>query len=184
MPDREASNYLDVLAGWACRAQLDELPAAVIERARWIVADCLPLTAAGMQAPEMRAFADQQLAADPKGDATVIGLGRRTDPKTAAMLNGTAGTWLEMVEENIYAKGLPAIQVVPAALAYAEQHRVSGRDLLTAIIVGYEAGCRISRATKTKMAIHPSGTFGTICAAVAAARLARAKAETMREILN
>ncbi|HEX6008005.1 MAG TPA: MmgE/PrpD family protein, partial [Burkholderiales bacterium] len=116
--------------------------------------------------------------------ATVIGCGRRTDPKTAAMLNGTAGTWLEMVEENIYAKGLPAIQVVPAALAYAEHRRASGRDLLTAIVVGYEAGCRISRATKTKMAIHPSGTFGTICAAVAAARLAGANVDAMREILN
>src|SRR5262249_14304624 len=85
---------------------------------------------------------------------------------------------------NIYAKGLPAIQVVPAAVAFAEQRRASGCDLLTALVVGYEAGCRISRATKTKIAIHPSGTFGTICAAVAAARLAGVNVAAIRETPN
>jgi 2-methylcitrate dehydratase PrpD len=177
-------HYLDVLSDYLCNTKLDDLPDNVIERGRWIVADCLPLIAAGMQATPMREFARRQLASDPRGEATVIGYGRRTAPNVAALLNGTAGTWLEMVEENIYAKGLPAIQVVPAALAIAEQRRSSGHDMLLALILGYEAGCRISRATKTKMAIHPSGTFGTIGSAVAAARLAGLGPGPMREVIN
>ncbi|HKA44474.1 MAG TPA: MmgE/PrpD family protein [Burkholderiales bacterium] len=184
VPDQDASRYLDVLSDYLCHARLEDFPAAVTERARWIIADCLPLTAAGMQAREMRDFAQRQLACNPRGEATVIGLGVRADPKTASLLNGTAGTWLEMVEENIYAKGLPAIQVVPAALALAEHHKASGRELMAATVLGYEAGCRISRATKTKMALHPSGTFGVICAAVAAARLARLGEHAMREVIN
>ena len=184
MHDRDAPRYLQVLSEYVCKTRLEDLPARVIERGRWIVADCLPLTAAGMQVGEMREFAKRQLACEPKGEASVIGYERKAEPKVAALLNGTAGTWLEMVEENIYAKGLPAIQVVPAALAIAEQHRASGRDFLLAVILGYEAGCRISRATKTKMAIHPSGTFGVICAAVAAVRLLRMDADAVREVLN
>src|SRR5687768_17026674 len=176
--------YLETLSQYICDTRTEDLPAPVIERGRWIIADCLPLIAAGMQVGEMREIAKHQLACEPKGGASVIGYATQVEPKVAALLNGTAGTWLEMVEENIYAKGLPAIQVVPAALALAEQHRASGSDLLLSVILGYEAGCRISRATKTKLAIHPSGTFGVICAAVAASKLLRFDARAMREVLN
>ncbi len=184
MQDQAAPRYLTVLSDYLCATNLEDLPAEVIDRARWLIADCLPLIAAGMQAEPMRDFAKRQLASDPKGEASVIGYGRRTSPNVAALLNGTAGTWLEMVEENIYAKGLPAIQIVPAALAMAEHYRASGRDLLLAFILGYEASCRISRATKTKLAIHPSGTFGVIGAAVAAGKLARLDRDAMRELIN
>lgn len=184
MQDQTAPRYLTVLSEYLCQTRLEHLPGEVIDRGRWVIADCLPLIAAGMQDEQMRNFAKRQLASSPKGNASVIGYGRRTAPNVAALLNGTAGTWLEMVEENIHAKGLPAIQVVPAALAMAEQQRASGRDLLLAIILGYEASCRISRATKTKLAIHPSGTFGTIGAAVAVAKLTGLNPEAMRELIN
>jgi 2-methylcitrate dehydratase PrpD len=42
---------------------------------------------------------------------------------------------------------LPASQIIPAALAVAEQRRASGRARLEALILGYEASVRISRAT-------------------------------------
>ena len=146
MQDR-TPHYLTVLSDYICDAVLEDLPPDVIERARWLFADTLPLIAAGMQHGPMRAFAERQLAGDPKGEASVIGLHRKTTANVAALLNGTAGTFLEMVEENIYAKGLPAVQIVPAALAMAEQLSASGRDTLVALVMGYEACCRISRAT-------------------------------------
>ena len=176
--------YLKVLSEYVCRTTLDDLPPEVIERARWLVADTLPLIAAGAKVKEMREFAARQLAANPQGQASVIGFGRRTSPNVAALLNGTAGTWLEMVEQNMHAKGLPASQIVPAALAMAEHRRAAGADLLLAIVMGYEASCRINRATKIKLAIHPSGTFGTIGAAVAAGKLANLEADAMRELIN
>jgi len=89
-----------------------------------------------------------------------------------------------MVEENLYAKGLPAIQIVPATLAVAEERDASGEDALLALILGYEVSGRISRATKTKLAIHPSGTFGTIGAAVAAGKLARLDRDAMLNLIN
>jgi 2-methylcitrate dehydratase PrpD len=180
----ERPHYLDVLSDYVCSTQLRELPADVVDRARWLLADTLPLIAAGMKVKEMQSFAARHLESNPAGGASVIGLGRRTSPNVAALLNGTAGTWLEMVEQNTHAKGLPASQLLPAALAMAEHHHATGECLLTAIVVGYEACCRISRATKTKLAIHPSGTFGTIGAAVAAGKLMNLGRDAMRELIN
>jgi 2-methylcitrate dehydratase PrpD len=184
LSDVTPPQYLQVLSEYVCRTKLDDLPPEVIERARWLVADTLPLIAAGAKVAEMRAFAASQLASNPQGEASVIGFGRKTSPNVAALLNGTAGTWLEMVEQNMHAKGLPASQIVPAALAMAEHHRASGANLLLALVMGYEASCRINRATKIKLAIHPSGTFGTIGAAVAAGKLMNLDANAMRELLN
>jgi 2-methylcitrate dehydratase PrpD len=184
VPDAAPPHYLKVLSEYVCRTTLEDLPPEVIARARWLIADTVPLIAAGAQVPQMREFAARQLAADPQGRASVIGFGRKTSPGVAALLNGTAGTWLEMVEQNMHAKGLPASQVVPAALAMAEHCGASGADLLLAIVMGYEASCRINRATKIKLAIHPSGTFGTIGAAVAAGKLANLDADAMRELMN
>jgi 2-methylcitrate dehydratase PrpD len=180
----EIPHYLRVLSEYVTRTELEDLPPEVIERARWLVADTLPLIAAGAKIAEMREFAARQLAANAQGEASAIGFGRKTSPNVAALLNGTAGTWLEMVEQNMYAKGLPASQIVPAALAMAEHHKASGADLLLAIVMGYEASGRINRATKIKLAIHPSGTFGTIGAAVAAGKLMKLEADAMRELIN
>ena len=114
----------------------------------------------------------------------MIGTGRRTDPASAALLNGTAGTWIDMNEGNLYANGHPGIQVVPLAWALAEQHGRSGRDLLAAFIAGYEVSARIKRASATRLAVHPHGTFGTIGAAVALARLFGCDTSATRAIIN
>ena len=49
-------SYLQELAAFACRTRLADLPAKVLERTRWVVADSLPVIAAGMQQPEMQAL--------------------------------------------------------------------------------------------------------------------------------
>jgi 2-methylcitrate dehydratase PrpD len=114
----------------------------------------------------------------------VIGAGRRAGALDAALLNGTAGTWLELDEGNLFAKGHPGIQVVPAAIATAQETGASGADLLAAVALGYEVSARISRAAETRLSIHPHGTYGVIGAAVAAARLRGFDATQMLELLN
>lgn len=177
-------DYLDRLAAWAAAAALPALPAPVVERAKLVIADSLGVTVHGMQAPEMRAFVARQLAPGPRGDASIIGAGRRTDPATAALLNGTAGTWIDMNEGNLHAAGHPGIQVLPIAWALTEAGRRDGAALLAAFIAGYEVSSRIKRASATRLAVHPHGTFGSIGAAVAVARLHGYDAAAMRAIVN
>ncbi|PWU24748.1 MAG: 2-methylcitrate dehydratase [Candidatus Rokuibacteriota bacterium] len=179
-----AVDYLDRLSTWAATTPLEVLPAAVRERACLVIADSLGVTAHGMQAPEMREFVARHLADERSGRASVIGAGRRADPASAALLNGTAGTWIDMNEGNLYARGHPGIQVVPLAWALAEHEGRSGRELLAAFVAGYEVSARIKRSSATRLAVHPHGTFGTIGAAVALARLLGYTAAATREIIN
>ena len=103
-PARLSVDYLDRLAAWAATTPLDALPPAVRERACLVIADSLGVTVHGMQVPEMRAFVARHLADARPGRASVIGAGRRADPASAALLNGTAGTWIDMNEGNLHAE--------------------------------------------------------------------------------
>ena len=178
------ADYLTTLSAYLCDTRLDDLPPPVVERGRWVIADSLAVIAAGMQTPEMGALIAKQVASAATGGASVIGAGVRTDSLCAAFLNGTAGTWLELDEGNFHAKGHPGIQVVPAALAAAEDGRKPGREFLRAVILGYEACSRINRASETRPALHPHGTYGPLGAAVAVASLMDYEAPAMRSILN
>jgi 2-methylcitrate dehydratase PrpD len=181
---RERPQYLKDFADFAATAKLGTLSAGARERARWIVADCVPVVAAGMQEREMKSLVDRHLAQCAPGAAWVIGTRRRAAAMDAALLNGTAGTWLELDEGNLFAKGHPGIQVVPAAIAFAQESRTSGADLLLAVAVGYEISARISRAANVKLSVHPHGTYGVIGAAIAAGMLKRFDSGQMLELIN
>ena len=184
MSDRTPPQYLTTLAAFASSAGLASLSAAARERARWIVADCIPVIAAGMQQREMQALVAKHLAHAATGAAWVIGAGRRASAFDAALLNGTAGTWLELDEGNLFAKGHPGIQVVPAAIALAQEMKVSGADLLLAVALGYELSSRISRAANVRLSIHPHGTYGVMGAAIAAGKLKGFNPAQMLELIN
>jgi 2-methylcitrate dehydratase PrpD len=163
--------YLQQLARFAHDARLADLPEPVLARARWVIADSLPVIAAGMQEPEMKAFTKSHLSTVSAGKSSLIGTGQRVQAKDAALLNGTAGTWLELNEGNLFAKGHPGIQVAPAAVALGQEMNASGEAVLMALAVGYEVCSRISRAAKVRIEVHPHGTWGVIGAAFVAGRL-------------
>jgi 2-methylcitrate dehydratase PrpD len=118
------------------------------------------------------------------GSARFVGPGTPAHPAQAALLNGTAGTWLEMDEGNQFCKGHPGMHTLPAAFAFAESVGATGADFLAAVAIGYEVGARVGIAAQLRPSMHPHGTWGTICAAVAVRRLAGADAARMREALN
>ena len=184
MSDRTVPHYLMTLAQFAASTPLAGISAAARERARWVIADSIPVIAAGMQQPEMKAYVMKHLAEAAPGTAWVIGTGRRAGALDAALLNGTAGTWLELDEGNLFAKGHPGIQVVPAAVALAQSAGYSGAEVLRAVALGYELSARISRAAQMRLIFHPHGTYGVIGAAIAAGVLKGFDAGHMLEVIR
>lgn len=176
--------YLDTLAGFFADLCYEALPADVVERAGWVLADCLGAIAAGAQEAEMRALIERMVAENGDGPAAILGSGKAAAPMIAAFLNGTSGTFLELDEGNQFARGHPGMHVVPAILAMAQQTKVTGRDLLTALVAGYEVGSRIGIASKLRMSMHPHGTWGTVGAAVAVGKLMGYDAVQLREIVS
>lgn len=178
------SDYLDELVAYICDCTVDDLPLAAIQRAKSVLADSIAVIAAGAQEKEVKAMTAQVARPEDPALATIIGAGRRSETAKAALLNGTAGTFLELDEGNQFARGHPAIHVVPAALALAETRRLSGNQLLMALILGYEVGARIGIACKIRMSMHPHGSWGTVGAAVAVGKLLGYDHANMRELIN
>ncbi len=177
--------WLDTWSRFAAATQFTDLPADIVARAKLVLLDCIGAIAAGMQEPELQAFLARLAARDGTGrGGVVIGGGERITLPAAAMLNGTAGTTLELDEGNQYARGHPGIHVMPAALATADHLRKSGADLLLALVLGYEIGARIGIASKLRVTMHPHGTWGTVGAAVATARLHEATPAQLIEAIN
>ena len=187
-PPRPASHVLlesvDRLAQFAAQTRLSDIPQTVLSRAKAIIADTAAVIAAGMQVAELKALCRSHLPRVAAGPCTVIGAGQRTNRLDAALLNGTAGVWQDFDEGNLFMHGHPGIQLIPAAIACAEEHAVTGAELLAAVAVGYEACGRVGSASRMKQIIHPHGTFGTIGAAIAAARLTGFDGRHIRGLIN
>lgn len=181
-PDTPA--WLEQLAGFCADLRYEALPEPVVARTLQVIGDSIAAIAAGAQEPETIALAQRMAATNDANGAAVIGGGRRVTPALAAFLNGTAGTMLELDEGNQFCRGHPGIHVVPAVLAAARSLKASGRDVVTAIALGYEIGARIGIASKLRITMHPHGTWGTVGAAVAIAWLARRDAAAMIETIN
>ena len=182
--DKAKTDYLDALAQFACETKFSDIPSRVVEHCKLVLADTIPVIGAGMRQKEMRSLVERQLPQVAPGRAHVIGTGRRANPLDAAMLNAMAGVWLELDEGHFYTNGHPGIHVIPAALAHAQEHGLSGRDLLLAIVLGYEVCGRIGGAYRMRVVVQTHGTFGVIGSAVAVARLSGLNRKEMREAIN
>lgn len=80
------------------------------------------------------------------GEALVLGTDLMTTAINAAMANGMSAHADETDDSHALSLSHPGCAIIPAALAAAERRQSSGRDLLRAVIAGYDIGCRISLA--------------------------------------
>ena len=141
---------LGQVAAFAAETATSSIPPEVAERAALILADCVGAIVGGAAEPDVAALTRRQTGS---GRSLLIGTSGTRPAGTAALLNGTAGTTLEMDERNQFCKGHPRMHTVPAALAVAADGTVSGADLLAAIAIGYDVGARVGIATKLRPSI-------------------------------
>jgi len=177
-------NYLDQLAEFVADTRFEDLPPDTIAAARDVVLDTLGAITAGSRLAENANFARLAAEMSGPGKASVVGHPHRVQPVWATMVNATAGVALEMDEGNRVGGGHPSIHVTPGALAIGEDLGSSGRDVLTAIILGYEVISRVGTATQVKPEVHSHGTWGTIGTAAATARLLGFDAAQTRLAMN
>lgn len=161
-------------------ADLDyaDLPPEVPERAKYLAIDLIgSIVRAGREADSTESLLGMlaRLGLDAPGYSTVFGFTRRYIPATAALLNGALGHSLDFDDTHSDSSLHPSAPVVPAALAAAEMTGASGKDLLAAIVAGYETCCRLGNALDPTAhyarGFHPTATAGTFGAAAAAGKL-------------
>ncbi|MCS6801576.1 MAG: MmgE/PrpD family protein [Chloroflexota bacterium] len=177
------ADYLDQLAEFAVSLRPEDLPPDVQTQARAQILDTLGVIVGGTRAAPVQRLARR--LADPAGACQGLGLGVRLSPRHAALVHGTAGTWLDFDGGHRWSGGHPAVHVLPAALAFAESLGRSGADLLTAFVAGAEVACRIGLAKgQLDPTLHPHGTWPVVGAVAAAARLCGLTAGELRRAFD
>jgi len=181
---------VSLLADYAVTTRIADLPPEVIDHARVVLLDTMGVILGGSIEPEVSALA-HRLGRQNGGSSTIIGHALWASPLNAALVNGTAGTWLDFDSGHRPPPGkplLPAahppVHLVPATLAVGEAMAASGAEILAALVVGYDAGARIGMASRLRGQIHPHGTHHNVGAAVAAARLKGFDRERMESTIG
>jgi 2-methylcitrate dehydratase PrpD len=168
----------ETLAGYVADLRYDDIPPEVLERAKALTLDFLGSAIRARRdaesTPSLLKMLEE-LALDTKGHSTVFGDNRTWTPAVAALLNGTFGHSLDFDDTHADSSLHPSAPVVPAAFAVGELMTASGREVLTAIVAGYEVCCRLGNAldptSHYARGFHPTATAGTYGAAAAAGKL-------------
>jgi 2-methylcitrate dehydratase PrpD len=121
-------------------------------------------------------------------EASVLTTDIKTSAINAALVNGMCAHADETDDVDPLTKAHPGSAVVPAALAMAEREQRSGMDLIRAVTLGYDVGCRFVVALGGDLlrVAHRDvdGPCCTMGAAAAAASLARLDETGMRYALS
>jgi 2-methylcitrate dehydratase PrpD len=164
-------HQVERLAQFAATTRWEDIPEHVSSHAKLVLLDTLGVILAGSERPEVAALR-RQLAGDARGTATLYARGwQRTDPRSAALLNGIAGRAIELCEGLRLVSGQAAMQVLPAVLAVAEAAASTGREILGAFVLGYEVAGRMCSGFTPRAFAHQNGQASLLGAAAAAARL-------------
>lgn len=129
--------------------QYEDIPPAVIERAKMMLMQTVGVSLCSAELKQMKdviAMAKEMSAGDAEGGATLWADGSKVSWDAAAFAAGAMADCLDWEDCSI--TGHPSAGVIPTAVIAAEVLKKSGKEMLTAIVVGYEVCQRISISGK------------------------------------
>lgn len=155
--------------------KFEQLPAEVVHKAKLIIRDGLgnQMAASAISEPA-RHVVTMVREWGGKPEATVVGYGFKAPAPLAAMCNAMLGHGVEL--DDAHGSGLikGGSVMVPSLMALSEAHGKSGREMITALVSGYEVAVRIAKAINPghrQRGYHTTGTVSCIGAAAAGAKL-------------
>ncbi|MCE2923581.1 MAG: MmgE/PrpD family protein [Roseomonas sp.] len=163
---KDAGDFDDVIAfAW------DGPAGAVAQSARLLLLDGLGCMIAGLGHATPRRIADA-LALTMPGAIRLPGCAAGLSEAGAAAVLATAMCWDEANEGLARAHGRPALAVAPLCIAALAAGRVSPRAAHHAFALGYEIAARAGEIWRIRPGMHVDGSWHSLGAAAAAARLA------------
>ncbi|MEW6669519.1 MAG: MmgE/PrpD family protein [Thermodesulfobacteriota bacterium] len=128
------------LAGFITETGYDAIPEDVLEICRKAVLDVIGCIFGAIHEESCRILEEFVLESEEgKGNSTIIGTSKTASMLGSILVNASRADALEYSDVNKAGGGHPGCMVVPTALAVAETYGASGKDLLTAVALGYEA---------------------------------------------
>ena len=182
----EALRSTEILAGYAAKLRYEDIPAHVLARAKECLIDTIGISLRGGGMEWSRIITDYVREEASVGHARVLGTADlKVGAASAALANGVLAHALELDSLRKPGAGVhPGAIIVAAALAAAQDCGATGKELITAIVAGFEVVMRIGAATQHSAeprGFHAPGLTGPFGAAAAAGRLMKLSAEQMTE---
>jgi len=162
-----------------CKVKFEDLPTDLVEVTKKEILDALATGVGGSSAPGIREVVDIVKDWGGKEESTILVYGGKVPAPDAVLANAPMMHALDFDDTHDGAVLHPAVVAVPTALAVAEARGgISGRDLITAVALGVDLGCRMRIATKLrKPNLHAAGgwhstpLYGFFMAAAIAGRI-------------
>lgn len=120
-----------------------DLPQDVIHQTKRVFLDTLGCAIGGYHSEASRIIQELIRDLDHLTEATVFGSGFKTSCFNAAFANGAMVRYLDyndtafILQGEVYRTGYHPSEVIPPILALGERHHLSGKDVITAIVLGY-----------------------------------------------
>jgi len=132
------------LARYAASMTFGDIPADVVHQTKRVMLDTLGCAIGGYASEANRAIEALIRDLNHPGEASVFGSGMRTSCLNAAFANGAMVRYLDyndtafILQGETYRTGYHPSEIIPPVLAVAERQRLSGREVITAIVMGYD----------------------------------------------
>ena len=180
--------YTQKLAEFVEKKNFQDFPSEAIEQAKMLMLDSLGCAIAGytQAAEEVEWMVELAKKQCPSGNCTIICDGSKTCSSYAAMVNGGMVHTIDYDDTHMGSIVKFGSSQLGVSLALGEQYNLSGKDLITAFILGVEAGGRVGRCIMPSHYIywHPTGTTAGVGAGVAAAKLLKQNAEQIEQVIG
>ena len=169
--------YTKELAKWVVSIKYDEIPDAVINMMKKCLLDTLGCAAAGSNRLEIKNLIRGVLNADETGKAGVWFQDASAPMANALLINGAMNHAVELDDLHKPSKIHAGTVIVPSVLTVGPLYGINGRELLTAMAVGYEVMLRTAIAigvdSHRRRGWHGTATCGAFGAAAAIGHIMR-----------
>jgi 2-methylcitrate dehydratase PrpD len=173
------------VAAFATGFDAASLPPLAVQRTNLAFIDSLGVMLAGSRSEPAHIMTEMVREEGAASHMTIAGRSLKSSAQLAALANGVA---LHALDYDVTTTaGQPTAALFPALLAVAEGHHSTPAEVFAAYIIGFEVALRLLRACPSftaKTGWHSTGTIGTIAAAVACAKLLKAKPEAIVEAIG
>ncbi len=183
------NNSTRLLSQYVYNLKYDDLPASVVDYTKMLILDFLASAIAGyrINGTFNRVALDVYRDMGGKTESTVLFGGGRLPAPHAAFLNAVFGHGADLDDGHRSAQGHPGVATIPAALSLAEAYHKHGKEIITAIVAGYEVYIRLSNAVMPshfQRGFHGTGTIGTVAAGAVSAKILGLSEDAIRRSIS
>lgn len=184
--DEGKNNVQMEFAKFISNLRYADLPSDIVKEAKYRILDWLGSALAGVQERPSQIITGMVNRMGGAAQATVIKGGKKVPVGQAALANGIIGHAVEFDDGHKQAIAHPGAISVPTSIAVSEYVSGSGKDLLTAVVAGYEVLISLGMAVNPShyRIWHATGTCGTFAAAAVAANLMKLGEDKTRMALG